>query len=508
MYGENKMGENIHLLEELSEFQNSQMSRRRLLQLLGYGIGGIAGIDILASCGGPTPPPPNTITPQVITNLEGTRQLTPYFSGYNNVPIHSPSWQVPDVVNAAKQLKPGTLRYPGGTVANYWDWQKGWFLSNAPSGLQSASFSIYRPQELQIAIQATGAIPIYVLNMLTSDLNNQLEMLRTAKNMGLPVQFIEMGNEFYLKTSDNVQKFPTGQDYGTMATSWIKAIRAEFPDVKIAVSGSLHTQTHEPRQANWNKDLLQNLQGADAIALHPYVPIRNGMITQDASVDNAMKILGLVLTAWKGFDDAIKSLPQGMEVWFTEYNVNDMIGTFHRTWIQGITTTVMTLAYLEDNRVSLVCLYDMIGKTGFESFFYDSKGQGASGTSLAQYSLTADGWSMRLLNDTMRGMTSAQKMSFNPNPLIDGSGFSYPSLQGWVFSNGTTPQTFIINRSADNFLWKEESAFPQGSRFQQLMSDPFKLITGPGSLTVKSGALQDQLVLPAYSLTQLKQVHT
>ena len=139
------MAEKIQLSAELSEFQNSQMSRRSLLQLLGYGIAGITGIDILASCGGSTTPTTTTNVPQVkgivTINLEGTRQLAPYYSGYNNVAIQSPSWQVPDTVNAAKELKPGTLRYPGGTIANYWDWKKGWFLSNAPQSLQSAPFS-------------------------------------------------------------------------------------------------------------------------------------------------------------------------------------------------------------------------------------------------------------------------------------------------------------------------------------------------------------------------------
>ena len=52
--------------------------------------------------------------------------------------------------------------------------------------------------------------------------------------MGLPVQFVELGNEFYLRNpKDYVTKFPTGADYGKMATSWIRAIRDKFPNVKI-----------------------------------------------------------------------------------------------------------------------------------------------------------------------------------------------------------------------------------------------------------------------------------
>ena len=158
------------------------------------------------------------------------------------MPIHSPSWDNPNAVNAAVQFNPGTLRYPGGTVANYWDWQTGWFLPGAPSGFLSAPQSIYRLHELQIAVRATGAIPIYVLNLLTSDLSTQLEMLSTAQSMGLPVQFVELGNEFYLRNPDDyVTKFPTGADYGKMTTSWIRAIRDKFPNVNIAAVGGVPT---------------------------------------------------------------------------------------------------------------------------------------------------------------------------------------------------------------------------------------------------------------------------
>src|SRR5713101_1105628 len=179
--------------KEFCGSQNSEISRRRLLQLMGYSVTGIAGISILEACGGPNAPHTVdvTVTPYgtVTTKNGATRQIAPYFLGYNNFPIHSPSWDNPDVVNAAVQFKPGTLRYPGGTVANFWDWQNGWFLPGAPSSFLNAPRSIYRLQELQIAVQATGAIPIYVLNMLTSDLSTQIDMLSTAHIMGLPVQF-------------------------------------------------------------------------------------------------------------------------------------------------------------------------------------------------------------------------------------------------------------------------------------------------------------------------------
>jgi hypothetical protein len=466
---------------------------------MGYSIVGVAGSSILAACGGPNPPHPVnvTVTPYgtVPVNTGASRQITPYFLGYNNVPIHSPSWDNPNAVDAAVQFKPGTLRYPGGTVANYWDWQTGWFLPGALKSFLSAPRSIYRLNELQIAIRATGALPIYVLNMLTSDLNTQLEMLGTAQSMGLPVQFVELGNEFYLRNpNDYVMKFPTGADYGKMATSWMRAIRDRFPKVKIAAVGGVPTdQGSDPRKANWNQDLLQNLEGADALTQHPYVSVNRSMIGNvTTGTDGAMNIVEALSSRWEQFEGLLQSLPQNMRVWFTEYNIVDTTNDVFYTWIHGIFAAKMSLTFLDEERSELACFYDMIGKSGYEVI-----------SSNQEFAPTAAGWAMRLIGDTMKGMTSARKMDFGAHSTFSG-GISSPSLLGWIFNNGTRNQAFIVNSAADSYTLTTDSLFSEKTRFQQLSSDPFKRITGTDSLTITSGTLRNPLSLPAYSLTQLK----
>lgn len=484
--------------KELSGFQNSLVSRRHLLQLMGFSIAGITGTSILASCGGPNPPHTVdvTVTPNgtVSANNGATRKIAPYFLGYNNVPIHSPSWDNPNAVKAAVQFNPGTLRYPGGTVANYWDWQNGWFLPGAPGGFLNAPHSIYRLQELQIAIQATRAIPIYVLNMLTSDLSTQLAMLSTAQSMGLPVQFVELGNEFYLRNpADYVTKFPSGADYGKMATSWIHAIRDKFPKVNIAVVGGVPTdQSSDPRKANWNQELLQNLEGADALTQHPYVSVTHGMLGNGTSdMSSAMNIMDALSARWAQFKGQLQSLPQNMKVWFTEYNIVDTTNDVFHTWIHGIFAVKMSLTFLEEEHTELACFYDMIGKSGYEVI-----------SSNQQFALTAAGWAMRLLGNTMKGMISAQEIDFGAQLTTNG-GASSPLL-GWIFNDGSHHQAFLVNSSASSFTINVDPVFAQGSHFQQLASDPLKRITGPDSLTITSGTPRNQISLPPFSLTQLK----
>ncbi len=496
------------LWEELDDAPNRQVSRRRVLQLMGYGAAGIVGAGVLAACGGPNPPLPplqNTGTPVgTVTSTLGTaRQITPYFLGYNNVPIHSPSWDNSDVVRAATQMKPGTLRYPGGTVANYWNWRTGWFLPQALGSFLNAPRSTYRLQELQIAVNATGAIPIYVLNMLTSDLNTQLEMLRTAKSMGLPVQLIELGNEFYLSTPDDyVTKFPTGAEYGTMATKWIRAIRAEFPDVKIAAVGGVPASepSDNTRKDNWTNDLLQTLQGADALTWHPYVSVQKGMVTPDASSTVGDQLLQITSTRWQQFDNGAQTLPPDLKLWITEYNFVDPSKQVFYRWVDGVFAAQMSLNFLVEERTELVCYYDMIGSTGNEVIFYDRQSGGNGGSDLAPFALTAAGWSMRLLSDATHAMTSAQPLTFSSNSVL-GTDPSASPLQGWIFSDGKSQQAFLLNSGGESFAWTVGTSFAPGASFQQVAGDPYQIVTGPASLREQSGTLGHQLVLPAYSAT-------
>jgi hypothetical protein len=494
----------VQFRDGLSELLNCRMSRRRLLQFTGSSVAGVTCAAIFAACGGPNTPQPIVGTPAssgtVTSNRGATRQITPYFLGYNNVPIHSPSWNDPNAVKAAAQLKPGTLRYPGGTVANYWDWRSGWFLPNAPAGFLHAPRTVYRLEELQTAVKATGAKPIYVLNMLTSDLNSQLEMLRTAKGMGLPVELVELGNEFYLSQPDDyVTKFPTGRDYGLTATSWINAIRTIFPEVKIAAVGGAPVSNSDSnsRKASWNQGLLQSLQGADALALHPYVPIQAGAAAADVT-----SLEDTISRRWQQFENEIQSLPPNMKVWFTEYNFVDPAKKVFRSWIDGVLAAKMSLTFLEEDRSELACFYDMIGMSGNEVIFYSRQTQGTRAAPLAPYALTAAGWALRLLGETIYGMTAVQRMPFSSSQASS-EGASSLMPQAWIFTDGTAQRSFIINSAADSFTWTNTSMFSHGSSFQQLTGDPSRFITGPDSLTVKSGTLGSQLILPAYSVTQL-----
>ena len=88
--------------------------------------------------------------------------------------------------------------------------------------------------------------------MLTDTLPSQLAFLTAAEANGLPVLFVELGNEFYNNVADNIAMFPTGADYGTMATTWMAAVRAAHPAAAISVVG-VPSSHGKPRTSEWNQ---------------------------------------------------------------------------------------------------------------------------------------------------------------------------------------------------------------------------------------------------------------
>ena len=84
-------------------------------------------------------------------------------------------WDRADLGSALTSLGPGLLRYPGGTIGNYWNWSAGWFQPNGPwpgqihgqTGEVIAQFdnslAVYKS-----ALQRTGANALFMLNMLTT----------------------------------------------------------------------------------------------------------------------------------------------------------------------------------------------------------------------------------------------------------------------------------------------------------------------------------------------------
>jgi len=61
-----------------------------------------------------------------------SRPIATLTLGLNGENGGGPVYSNAGFASALVGYRPGTLRYPGGTTANFWDWRQGWYQPNGP----------------------------------------------------------------------------------------------------------------------------------------------------------------------------------------------------------------------------------------------------------------------------------------------------------------------------------------------------------------------------------------
>ena len=424
------------------------------------------------------------------------------FNGANTIKADQ-SWN--DLLNnqapltRLQDLNARVLRYPGGTLGNYWDWRKGWFLSShdLPTGIllpekydpdppTNTNINIPFDDKLETFLKCLSrsyAKPMWQMNVLTSDFNYQLATLYASKVAGVKSEYVELGNEFYLGDSDNRLIFPNVDHYAEKAMEWSSRIKSipPFSSTKIAALGAESAYESEPgRRRLWLGRLLENLNGnsdIDAITLHPYFGAKftgpNNSQTCPSGLTNAdiRKAFATIIQESRDFvnDEIAQIANAGKETWITEFNLFDTKHAVHGTWFHGLFTSSMLLTYLEGNNVTKIMPHTLSGDGIFSGMYSNSDGLNfgqnsggflgylscnASPTPLTrQWELTALGNAVALITTAADGATSVKNVDFSgPNAVVlDGNVSSdIYELSGWYFYKEVVKGDFILVNYAEN----------------------------------------------------------
>ena len=387
------------------------------------------------------------------------------------------------------QSKASYLRYPGGTVANYWDWQEGWLFRNlekngalsldvdlqnddrwlgvfATGGTLNTSGLNYIEDFIN-TIANTGTKPLFVVNPLTSDLNYQIAMLLEAKLQNLEVKRVEIGNEFYLSTTAYQEKFANVQDYANLSTTWSSALKSYLGnDLKICLVGSNkdYTGAGNDRRNNWNNSLYNSMTGSlpEALAIHHY----RDALPPSTTAFSSQTFFQKAIDDYNDMNNYIYqfggSATNPLPIWLTEYNLFDRDLSIHGTWYHGLYTAFSTLKFLENNRITACNLHAQSGNYIFGNFFNNNNGlrqlgefqaceQSASLTPPATipYRKTSEGIAMEQIAIALKNATSGSRIDFNGSgiPVLDAGS---PALYGWIFNqNGAVNNSAIIMNLSD-----------------------------------------------------------
>jgi hypothetical protein len=480
----------------------------------------------------------STVTVSVKTNQEKPIKEN-YFFGCNVQLLYGPSMHDTAFINAIKGLKPSVLRYPGGTVANQWDWKSGW--TSSPE-FKKLPVITYRLEEFKKAIDITGAIPVFVLNMCTSTLENEISMLKHAKEINLPVKFVELGNEFYLPDSLNVKTFPTGADYARVANQWIERIKKEFPEAKVAVVGRsekreglknvLRGKETDERSENWNSGLFATIKNADAVTFHIYSgnglnKIHNGepeskhqkrsdFSDEERSVlQNAFEspgaskvILGMPFQRVKQFIETdSKNVPGDMEIWITECNMFEKTGIVSGTWMHGMYAVTLCLLLAQTNKTDMVLYHTLAKDATFAAIFNNTNGFKfnyiKSSTTANSYS--ASGYALSLLMEAVKNMKKFSPLDFDQQFGVTTNTFSYNALLGYSFSDDTRKNYFIINLFSATINLNLKNLHLKNAAFIQMSGAPVKQITCEKDLVISKGSIENEKIdLQPFSVLEIR----
>lgn len=228
-------------------------------------------------------------------NSVGSGQI----KGYNQNWSYMPSVDDPVLIANIQKLKPGAIRYPGGTLTHSFDWRSGKITSRPQKVAQPLS-------QFKKLCDAVKCRAVFVLDICNRSLEDQFAMLTEAKRIGFRIEFVELGNELYAKDKGYEKVFPTGADYGRRVAEWTPKIKAAFPGSKVAaLLLARAVQPSNKRMSQWNSQIIPLTKNVvDAYTYHIYIGESGGSFAATA----------------KNFRDAVSRDMLGMkEIWITEY---------------------------------------------------------------------------------------------------------------------------------------------------------------------------------------------
>jgi hypothetical protein len=491
---------------------SKELDRRAFLKISGaLGLSGAAALTWQASSAAAT-----TISAR---RSGSARPLSRSFFGLNGNNVQSGlTWDRADLDAALAELRPGGLRYPGGTIGNYWQWSSGGFQPNGPwpgdTGAPPIDDSL---TPFKVGLQHSGAETLFVVNMLTVDgrlattadtsrmIQDQITFLQAAAGAGISVTRIELGNEFYLAGpaagahgSDYTTRFPTATAYAQEASVWASALRAAFPAAQIAAVGTDAAGVNMARREGWNAAVLADLSGANALTLHPYVPVKDSAATTQAVLSLPyQRLQSLVATEFP------QLAAKGLGAWVTEFNMLDETSTlaFDGTWTHGLFVAAYALMLAQNPIVTLIDLHNVLGDAGTGALFDSTDGFGAP-TPVTQFlGRTAIGAAFATLFQASSVSTTARPLTFPGGPLLDGLA---PGLVGLEFTGGGQHQVVIVNLAATDTTVNVSSLFSTTFHWSRTTAaQPSTQITGPGSLIVTSGSTMKTVKVPKYSIVRV-----
>ena len=323
------------LLSTHFQFANTYRTFNRFCQICCIGLLGVVVILLSIGCQDQKLLP-DTLRLEIDTR--NARPLRQALYGFNTNMISGDyGYLDPDFVELTKALAPKTLRFPGGTVGNFYHWEPGGFFENEmASTLNPKLNQRNKGNYVKLQKRRNGKIlfddfmqlcntlnitPVVVVNLWTGTPKESAAWVSYAKNKGYQVKHWELGNEYYLPHYLN--KYPTVETYIAEAKKHAAAMKTADPDIKISVCATpiaFHKEGWlvKKQQRKWDTGLAADTSFYDAYTVHVYAykAVRKKEIEEMRSY-----LLGWIHFAVPEALEYYEKLFPDKEMWITEWNI-------------------------------------------------------------------------------------------------------------------------------------------------------------------------------------------
>jgi hypothetical protein len=489
-----------------------------------------------------------------------TRELPARICGFNT-PV---MWDIPFEDPAMRPILAGThpalLRFPGGTIANYWNWKTG-RVEVAPEMMGSfATGARNAPtvhplgatyEDFVIFARAVGSEVVLVLNLETATLENQMAWLRHLVDVGAAPALIELGNEFYLELAfaqlaSRSARIASQSAALALGERYAAAARKIVPNAKIAVqsAGSAYDAAAGTKSSPLQSSFVEwdaGLTAApwyDAVTWHIYPEISHllGDSTLDPSLVSGVRsaaperfrsaaylderdaelafaaLLARIESGTRRHAQFLARTVPGKEVWVTEWGTGENRAYYRGErprvtglWIHALARQLMCL--LREPGVT-IALNHSIYLDGLAWSCFHRDGSESVYAPHGAYDVFA--WLHEAANAGKNGGgVRLTEYAIDDARTVKGGGAaeeSYTDLMGLLFEHGTRRTLIVHNTRATAAVLDLSGTGMGGVRAEALETPSIRETYSTRRPAVRTLAVSGStLVAPARSLVRVRQ---
>ena len=472
----------------------------------------------------------------ISNNVLGQKNITfsigeDFFSpkiGYNSPLIHSPNWEDNEFNLAITKLSPSLIRYPGGSISFYWDWENGKPKSYSDfskkiikydskyteeylkvnSHNQKSSFfkqlKRYNASDITIkklshfskVLHRSKSEGIFVLNIISSSLKEEIEMLKNAKKENIKIKYVEIGNEINHKHELLQKVYTDAKTYADTCENWIKSIKEFFPKTKIGIVGGSKGEFKD-----WNEVLAKRFKNDKNVffILHHY-PI----LYQDFDINNYNDFKKFISLSEINLDKKLKEWKWeetiGYSTWVTEFNIiQKNKNKIHNTWAHALFNSNQIHQFIKKTKAEII-IFHSIGSNKFSQFSAIDLTKNYEG----KYLMTAPGLSTHLWSKFLSNSNKITEIKFDNNFWTFNSLIKFNPIHAYKTIKNNKTVLFICNSTNDSYSINTSMLGIKSATIEQYFGDLKNNISDEinqiNSWKKNIEIFKDSFILPPYSI--------